>query len=226
MPSSGTDAAARVPIVYSDDDLLVVSKPAGLLSVPTPGASGKTLLDALAAEAVLPVHRLDRDVSGLVVLARHEVARAALEGLFRGRAVTKHYWALVRGRMRPESGSFEEPIRDEGARASIHPSGKPALTRWRVLAHHAATSVVEIELVTGRYNQIRLHFAHHDQALVGERKYARGKDDVVRAKRVALHAWRLAFPHPMRGQRVALEAPLPDDLCALLAAAEVYTPQR
>jgi RluA family pseudouridine synthase len=217
-----------VPVLFEDEDLLVVSKPSGLLSVPTPGASGRTLLDALAAQGVdaLPVHRLDRDVSGLVVLARSEPARAALENLFRGRAVKKIYWALVRGRLRPESGSFEEPIRDEGAQARIHASGKPATTRWRVLAHHAATSVVEIELVTGRYNQIRLHFAHHDQALVGERKYARGKDDALRAKRVALHAWRLAFPHPLRGHRIEVEAPLPADLRALLAAAEAYSPGR
>ena len=224
-----SEAAARVPVLFEDEDLLVVSKPSGLLSVPTPGAQGKTLLDALTAEghaALLPVHRLDRDVSGLVVLAKHEAARAALENLFRGRAVKKLYWALVRGRLRPESGSFEDPIRDEGAQARIDPrGGKPALTRWRVLAHHAASSLVEIELVTGRYNQIRLHFAHHDQALVGERKYARGKDDPLRAKRVALHAWKLAFPHPLRGHRVEVEAPLPDDLRALLAAAEAFAPK-
>jgi len=223
-----SEAAARVPVLFEDEDLLVVSKPSGLLSVPTPGAQGKTLLDVLAAQGhagLLPVHRLDRDVSGLVVLAKHEAARAALENLFRGRAVKKIYWALVRGRLRPERGSFEDPIRDEGAQARIHPSGKPATTRWRVLAHHAASSVVEVELVTGRYNQIRLHFAHHDQALVGERKYARGKDDPLRAKRVALHAWRLAFPHPLRGHRIEVEAPLPDDLRQLLAAAEAYAPQ-
>jgi 23S rRNA pseudouridine1911/1915/1917 synthase len=219
----------RVRVLYQDEDLLVVDKPAGLLSVPTPGATGKTLLDVLAAEGhagLLPVHRLDRDVSGLVLLAKHEAARAALEHLFRGRAVKKIYWALVRGRLRPDAGSFEEPILDEGARARVDPRGKPATTRWRVLARFASTSVVEIELVTGRYNQIRLHFAHHDQALVGERKYARGKDDPLRAKRVALHAWKLAFPHPLRGQRVEVEAPLPADLRALLAAAEVYSPGR
>lgn len=223
------EAAARVPVLYEDEDLLVASKPSGLLSVPTPGAQGKTLLGALAAAGyagLLPVHRLDRDVSGLVVIARHETARAALESLFRGRAVKKTYWALVRGRLKPEQGSFEDPIRDEGARARVDPRGKPATTRWRVLAHHAATSVVEIELVTGRYNQIRLHFAHHDQALVGERKYARGRDDPLRAKRVALHAWKLAFPHPMRGHRVEVEAPLPGELRELLAAAEAYAPRR
>ena len=221
--------ATRVPVLYEDEDLVVVGKPSGLLSVPTPGAEGRTLAEVLAAEGhagLLPVHRLDRDVSGLVVLAKHEAARAALENLFRGRAVKKVYWALVRGRLRPETGSFEEAIRDEGATARVHASGKPALTRWRVLAHHRASSLVEIELVTGRYNQIRLHLAHHDHALVGERKYARGKDDPLRAKRVALHAWRLAFPHPLRGHRVEVEAPLPEDLRALLAAAEAYSPGR
>jgi 23S rRNA pseudouridine1911/1915/1917 synthase len=221
------DGAARVPVLCEDEDLVVVSKPAGLLSVPTPGATGRTLVDTLAAAGragLLPVHRLDRDVSGLVVLAKHEAARAALERLFRGRAVTKLYWALVRGRLKPEHGVFDEPILDAGKAARIDPRGKPATTRWRVLARQRATSVVEIELVTGRYNQIRLHFAHHDQALVGERKYARGKDDPLRAKRVALHAWRLAFPHPLRGHRVELEAPLPEDLVALLAAAEAYSP--
>jgi 23S rRNA pseudouridine1911/1915/1917 synthase len=225
----GAERGEPVRIVHEDADLLVVDKPAGMLSVPTPGARGKTLLDALAAQGragLLPVHRLDRDVSGLVVLARHEAARAALEELFRGRAVTKLYWALVRGRLRPDAGSFEDPIRDEGARASVHPRGKPALTRWRVLARHAASSLVEVELVTGRYNQIRLHFAHHDQALVGERKYARGRDDVLPARRVALHAWKLAFLHPLRGGRVAVEAPVPADLRALLAAAEAYSPGR
>ena len=218
-----------LPILHEDEDLVVVSKPSGLLSVPTPGAEGSTLPGVLAAEGrpgLLPVHRLDRDVSGCVVLAKHEAVRAALENLFRGRAVKKVYWALVRGRLRPESGAFEEPILDAGATARIDARGKPATTRWRVLAHHRATSVVEVELVTGRYNQIRLHFAHHDQALVGERKYARGKDDPLRAKRVALHAWRLAFPHPLRGHRIEVEAPLPEDLRALLAAAEAYSPGR
>jgi 23S rRNA pseudouridine1911/1915/1917 synthase len=223
------ESPARIRILHEDADLLVASKPSGLLSVTTPGAQGRTLLEALAAEGhagLLPVHRLDRDVSGLVVLAKHEAARKALEDLFRGRAVKKIYWALVRGRLRPDLGSFDDPILDQGARARVDPRGKPATTRWRVLARHAATSVVEIELVTGRYNQIRLHFAHHDQALVGERKYARGKDDPLRAKRVALHAWKLAFPHPLRGGRVEVEAPLPADLRDLLAAAEAYSPGR
>ena len=226
MPAEGT---VPVPIVHEDADLLVADKPAGLLSVPTPGAAGRTLVDVLGQQGhagLLPVHRLDREVSGLIVLAKREPVRAALEELFRGRAVTKLYWALVRGRLKPDAGRFDDPILDAGARARVDARGKPATTRWRVLAHHAATSAVEIELVSGRYNQIRLHFAHHDQALVGERKYARGKDDPLRAKRVALHAWKLAFPHPTRGGRIELEATLPEDLRELLAAAEAYSPGR
>jgi 23S rRNA-/tRNA-specific pseudouridylate synthase len=104
--------------VHADADLLVADKPSGVLSVPTPGATGRTLVDLLAAgghTGLLPVHRLDRDVSGLVVLAKHEAARAALEQLFRGRAVAKTYWALGRGRLRPERGQFDDPILDEGA---------------------------------------------------------------------------------------------------------------
>jgi RluA family pseudouridine synthase len=221
-------APGDVRVLYEDADLLVADKPAGLLSVPTPGARGRTLLDALSAQGydLLPVHRLDRDVSGLVVLARNERARAKLEQLFRGRAVTKLYWALVRGRLAPERGAFDDPIRDAGSFATIDPRGKPTLTRWRLLARHAATTEVEIELVTGRYNQIRLHFAHHDHALVGERKYARGRDDPLGARRLALHAWKLALPHPGTGRRLALEAPLPEELRALRAAAEAYSPGR
>ncbi len=221
-------APGRIAVLYQDDDLLVVDKPAGLLSVPTPGARGRTLAGALAEQglAALPVHRLDREVSGLVVFARHEQARVALEQLFRGRAVTKLYWALVRGRLAGERGVFDDPIRDAGAHARIDARGKPALTRWRLLARHAASSAVEVALVTGRYNQIRLHFAHHDHALVGERKYARGRDDPLGAKRVALHALELELPHPVTGKPVSVKAALPEDLRELLERAERYSPGR
>ena len=211
-------AAGQIAVLYQDEDLLVVGKPAGLLSVPTPGARGRTLEGALAEQglAALPVHRLDREVSGLVVLARHEKARAALEQLFRGRAVTKLYWALVRGRIAGERGVFDDSIRDAGAHARIDARGKPALTRWRLLARHAASSAVEVELVTGRYNQIRLHFAHHDHALVGERKYARGKDSPVKFRRVALHARSIRFDHPRTGKALKVRSRMPADLEALL----------
>ena len=212
---------AAPALLYEDDDLLVVDKPAGLLSVPTPGARGRTLLDALAetGREVLAVHRLDREVSGCVLLARHEEARAALDALFRERALEKIYVAVVLGRLPKPAGDWKDPILDEGAYARVSARGKKSVTRWKVTAQHPLAAEVEVELVTGRYNQIRVHFAHHGHALVGDRKYGRGKDDPFRFARVALHAARLAFAHTLRANEVRAEAPWPADLRELSAQA-------
>jgi len=208
-------------LLHLDDELLVVSKPPGLLSVATPGASGRTVVDVLQDQGIeaLAVHRLDRDVSGAMLLARRETVRAALEQAFRERSVRKLYWALAQGRLARDEGAFAEAILDEGSFARVSARGKRSLTRWRVLTRHARSTEVEIDLVTGRYNQIRLHFAHHGHPLVGERKYARGKDDPLGARRVALHAWRIELAHPRDGSALSVEAPLPEDLRALVARA-------
>ncbi|MBL8860136.1 MAG: RNA pseudouridine synthase [Planctomycetes bacterium] len=211
--------ARPIPILFEDAHLLVVSKPAGLLSVVTGGEPGASLPEALAAAGIdaMPVHRLDREVSGCVLFARTEVARAEIEDMFRARALKKTYWALAQGRVQPAEGAFHFPILEDGplARVSVH--GKKSETRFRTLNAWRAATELEVDLVTGRYNQIRLHFAHAGFALVGERKYARGKDSPVHAKsrRVALHAWRLEFDHPLTSEPVAVEAPLPDDLIEL-----------
>ena len=212
---------AAPALLYEDDDLLVVDKPAGLLSVPTPGARGRTLLDALAetGRVVMAVHRLDRQVSGCVLLARHEEARAALDALFRERALEKIYVAVVLGRLPKPAGDFKDPILDEGSYARVSARGKQSVTRWKVTAQHPLAAEVEVELVTGRYNQVRVHFAHHGHALVGDRKYGRGKDDPFRFARVALHAARLCFAHPLRSATVRAEAPWPADLRELALAA-------
>lgn len=204
-------------LLFLDEDLLVVAKPAGLLSVATPGARGRTVPEVLREQGIdaLAVHRLDRDVSGALLLARSEEIRAALDALFRERAVRKLYWALAQGRLARDEGQFTDPILDEGRHARVSARGKPSRTRWRVLERFARASEVEVDLLTGRYNQIRLHFAHHGHPLVGERKYARGKDDPLGGKRVALHAWRIELAHPRDGRLLAVEAPLPDDLEAL-----------
>jgi 23S rRNA pseudouridine1911/1915/1917 synthase len=211
-----------IEILFEDDRLLVALKPAGLLSVRSPGAQGRTIAELLRAQGTEaePVHRLDRDVSGAIVLAKDAETRARLEDLFRRRLVEKTYWALAQGRLASPAGEFRVPILDAGSHARVSSSGKPAVTRWRARRRFVSTTEVEIELETGRYNQIRLHFAHAGHPLVGERKYARGKDDPLRAKRVALHAIRVAFPHPHGGARVEVEAPLPADLVELLAKAE------
>jgi RluA family pseudouridine synthase len=208
-----------LPILHQDERLLVVAKPAGLLSVADPARGGRGIAEVLREQgiAAVPVHRLDLDVSGALLLARDEQARTVLEALFRERALTKTYWAMAQGRYQESQGVYRWPIAEEGAHARVAPHGRPAETRWRVIARHPASTEVEVDLVTGRRNQIRVHFAEGRHPLVGERKYARGRDQRVRfrSRRVALHAWRLAFEHPFGGGRVEVEAPLPDDLLEL-----------
>lgn len=205
-----------IPILFEDEHLLVVSKPAGLLSVVTGGASGASLPEALEAEgrSVIPVHRLDREVSGCVLFARTEEARTALEDLFRVRGLRKIYWALAQGRVKPAEGAFHFPILEDGPMARVSAHGRKSETRYRTLLAWRTTSELEVDLITGRRNQIRLHFAHAGFPLVGERKYARGKDSPIRiqSRRVALHAWKLAFEHPLTKRPIALEDPLPEDL--------------
>jgi 23S rRNA pseudouridine1911/1915/1917 synthase len=165
-----------------------------------------------------PVHRLDRDVSGALIFALDEETRAGLEALFRERALKKIYWALAQGKVRPAAGAWHFPILEEGSQARVSALGQKSLTNYRTLEALPGASVLEIGLVTGRRNQIRLHAAHAGFPLAGERKYARGKDASVRfrSRRVALHAWRLEFAHPRTGAALAIEAPLPEDLLDLL----------
>jgi 23S rRNA pseudouridine1911/1915/1917 synthase len=171
--------------------------------------------------AVIPVHRLDREVSGCVLFARTEAVRVALEEMFRAHELTKTYWALAQGRVQPAQGTFHFPILEEGPLARVSALGKKSQTRYRTLASFASSTELEIDLVTGRKNQIRVHFAHAGFPLVGERKYARGKDSPVpiKSRRVALHAWRLAFPHPITRERIEVEAPLPEDLTVVRQSA-------
>jgi len=215
---------APIEILYRAGDLLVAAKPAGMLSVPAPGSQGTHLVAALRAQGlpVQAVHRLDREVSGAVLFALSDAMRVALEHMFRERELEKEYWALASGHVRPPRGELKFPILEERSFARVSAHGKPSLTRYRSLGLLGPATELEVQLVTGRYNQIRLHFAHAGYPLVGERKYARGKDTAVRirSRRVALHAWRLAFVDPASGKRVEIEAPLPDELLELRERAQ------
>ncbi len=210
-----------VSLLYRDEHLLVADKPAGLLSVADP--SEPALVAVLAEQGIRAhaVHRLDRDVSGAIVLALTPEARERLEELFRGREVRKTYWALASGRVAPPSGKLSFPILDEPGGSRVSARGKPATTLYRTLESFPASTALEIELVTGRKNQVRVHLAHAGFPLVGERKYARGRDSAVRirSRRVALHAWKIAFRHPITGEELAFEAPLPADLVELVGRA-------
>lgn len=208
---------APIRILLEDDRMLVADKPVGLLSVAGRGSGGRSVPEHFAARGrtLLPVHRLDRDVSGALLFAKDEETRVRLVEAFRSEALVKTYWALLNGRPRRAEGAHHFPIAKEGSRARVSSTGQRAETRYRTLAELGAVTEVEIELVTGRYNQIRIHFAHAGTPLVGERKYAVGRQDPLRAGRLALHAWRLAFPHPWTGEPVAVEAPLPPALVRL-----------
>jgi RluA family pseudouridine synthase len=216
-------AREPIEILHRDERLLVVSKPPGLLSVPGPGDRGLSLPEVLAREGIraIPVHRLDREVSGATLLALDEETRQRLDTMFRERALSKIYWALAQGRVRPAQGAMRDPILEQGSFARVSARGKPAVTKYRTRRALRTTTELEIDLVTGRMNQIRVHFAHAGFPLVGERKYARGKDSPVRfrSRRIALHSWRIAFAHPETGKAIEVEAPLPSDLTELLERA-------
>jgi len=209
-------------LLHEDDRIVVCMKPPGLLTVKPPRHTSRrgepTLVDRLRDQGfdLLPVHRLDQETSGVVLLARDQAARDALMEVFRSRAVSKTYIAVAQGRLDPAQGEFDAPIRDLGAKAEVHPSGQPALTHYRTLQTFRLATQVEIDLLTGRHNQIRIHFAHAGHPLVGERKYARGRDALIRHKRAALHASKISFTPPWASEPLTIEAPLPVDLENLL----------
>jgi 23S rRNA pseudouridine1911/1915/1917 synthase len=225
----------RLPILYEDPFLVAIDKPAGLPSVESEGERGKTCVSELRAShpTAQPVHRLDRDVSGVMLFALDSSTRIALERMFRERSLEKTYLAVVAGVPRPASGTIRKPIADLGKHARVGgggrgpgrnrgaprgaPRAEPAITHYKVVETlRPSASLVEIDLETGRYNQIRLHFAAINHPLVGERKYARGKDSPVRFRRVALHAWRIALAHPKTAVPLRVEAPIPFDLGRLI----------
>ena len=223
-------AAERIPltIIYQDEDVIVVDKPAGLTVHPAPGHPSGTLVNALLALApelaglrdrVRPgiVHRLDRDTSGLLVVARNERARDDLIRQMKQREVSKTYLALVQGVPQPPQGTIEAPIgrhpRNRKKMAVIA-GGREAETRYRVRETVDGFALLEVEPVTGRTHQIRVHLAAIGHPVAGDTTYGKRSDIVGRQ---FLHAWRLAFDLPSSGRRVEFESPLPADLRAALA---------
>ena len=225
LPNPGLSVA----LLHVDADVLVIDKPAGLVVHPAAGHADDTLVNALAAmfpdlPAAFPdsmrpglVHRLDRDTSGVMVVARHPAAAASLKAQFKARSVDKVYGTLVRGALSPIEGLIEAPIgRDpqRRKRMALRLDGKAARTGYRVLAQAEGYSWVEARLLTGRTHQIRVHMAGLGHPVIGDMVY--GKRD-RRIGRLALHAWQLAFDQPSSGERVAFVAPLPEDLRRALA---------
>ena len=236
----GRFEAGGLQILYEDETLLVVNKPAGLLTVPLrrgpsiaagaskPSQSAYSLLaDHLAPRrrgTPFVVHRIDRDTSGIVVFAKTAAAQQAIKEQFARRQPERVYWAILHGSPRPARGRWRDHLAwdDDALKQTVtgakDPKGVEAISDYQVLETFGDASLVEVRLHTGKRNQIRIQAARRGHALIGERQYTNGPAQRTGPThpRQALHAYRLAFAHPIDGRRLRFEAPLPDDLAGLL----------
>ncbi|MFN0066852.1 MAG: RluA family pseudouridine synthase [Limisphaerales bacterium] len=238
-PAEARPEAIPLAILHEDDDLLVLDKPPGLVVHPSAGHDDGTLVNALLHHCAgrlsgiggvaRPgiVHRLDKDTSGCLVVAKHDAAHVALAKQFAGRSLDKTYLALVCGVPAAEAGEIRAAI-------ARHPShrkrmavtdggGREAWTSWRLRERIAGAALLEATLHTGRTHQIRVHFRHIGHPIVGDDTYGERQNARLaeatgwRAPRQMLHAWRLEFTHPGTGAEMAFEAPVPADFRAALA---------
>jgi 23S rRNA pseudouridine1911/1915/1917 synthase len=233
--ADATGAAAPAPqfeVVYEDADLLVVDKPAGLVTHPASGHRGPTLAEALRGRAAGGpdperagiVHRLDRDTSGLLVVTKTEEAHAALSKALKAREVTREYIALVTGHVQAESGTVDAPIgRDRSRRTVVSTrSDRPrdAVTHFEVIERLPATTLLRVWLETGRTHQIRAHLAAIGHPVCGDPQYGgRASGRELGLGRQFLHAGKLMFSHPRSGELVVCESKPPVDLRRALDAA-------
>jgi len=216
--------AIDLAVIHEDRDVLVVDKPAGLVVHPGSGNWEGTMLNALLHHAPksgeLPragiVHRLDKDTSGLLVVAKNEQAQLDLVRQLQAHAVKRAYLALVRGHV-ATPGSVEAPIGRhpvQRTRMAVVPGGKPAVTHYRVRESLPDHTLLECDLETGRTHQIRVHMASIGHPIEGDPVYAGRKAGLL--ERQALHAWKLAFRHPRTGEALRFESKMPEDFRALL----------
>jgi 23S rRNA pseudouridine1911/1915/1917 synthase len=232
-PLAASPEEIPIEILYEDDDVVVVNKPAGMIVHAGAGESRGTLVNALlhrlgklssTAGIIRPgiVHRLDRGTSGVLVVARNDAAHRALAAQFGERTVEKIYLTLVHGRMEQTKGKIELPVsRDLQRRTRMttrRREGRDARTDWRVCASFGAFSLLAIQLHTGRTHQIRVHLAAIGHAVVGDSTYGAPREPLVNGKkfpplgRPFLHAARIGFDHPRTGKRITIRAPLAGEL--------------
>ncbi|MEA2782727.1 MAG: rRNA synthase [Rhodospirillaceae bacterium] len=246
-PATPEGQAIDLAIVYEDEDLIVVDKPAGMVVHPAPGNPDRTLVNALIAHCGASlsgiggerrpgiVHRLDKDTSGLIVAAKNDATHQALAADFAARRIERRYLALVWGCPSPREGEItgaigRHPV-DRKRMAVVKRGGKAALTRYRVMeVLGLSASLVECRLATGRTHQIRVHMAATGHSLLGDPVYGRetadrrarlgpsGRAALAGFHRQALHAASLGFVHPRTKAPLSFESPLPDDLARLIKA--------
>jgi 23S rRNA pseudouridine1911/1915/1917 synthase len=216
-------------VVHEDDHLLVVNKPAGMVVHPAPGHPGGTLVNAVlaccpqVADVGRPdraglIHRLDKETSGLIVVAKDEATLVAMQRQFRRRKVAKTYLALVEGQVQPREGIVEVPLgrdRRHRQKMTVERDGKEARTMYCVVEAFDRYTLLEVHPYTGRMHQVRVHLAWLGYPVVGDTVYGRRRQRLLQ-ERHFLHAAQLCFTHPATGEEVTFKAPLPVELFAVL----------
>ena len=206
-------------IIYEDNYIIVIDKPSGLLVIPTPKRETNTLTDLLNRDLddrkvevnAYPCHRLDRETSGLIVYAKGKKMQQAVMEQFKERKVKKFYIAFAQGRVKKEAGIIDRAIYNRNKLRSEN-----AVTKYKVLERRNGFSILEVEPMTGRTNQIRIHMKEIGHPLLGERIYAFRKDFKIKFKRVALHASHIEFTHPAYGRKLEFSSEVPQDMRAVI----------
>lgn len=227
-PLEAKPEAIALDVLYEDDDLIVINKPAGLVVHPAAGNYEHTLVNALlhhcrgklagigGVERPGIVHRLDKGTSGCLVVAKTDIAHQSLVAQFKSRKVRKIYRALCWGKFQRLTGKIETTIgrstRDRKKMSARAPHGRPALTEYRVLKQHEAFALVELTIHTGRTHQIRVHMAHIGHSVVGDATYGRVRTAEISVARPLLHAYKLGFTHPRSDKLMEFTAPIPEDM--------------
>jgi 23S rRNA pseudouridine1911/1915/1917 synthase len=223
-------------ILYRDQELIVINKPAGMATQPTPARYQGTLYSELQnmlrdagrkdlRPSIGMLQRLDRDTSGVLVFSIHKRAHKKMTEAFQGRDIDKVYWALVSGRPQKEQGEFRSQLarrRSTNLVVSVARGGKPAETHYRLLQEMDQVSLVEVKLITGRTHQIRAHFSEAGFPLLGDTTYGGPQTiDALNIPRQMLHSRKLTFCHPVTGREMRFTAPLPHDFAAVLQSLDV-----
>ena len=224
-PRDAAPRAEEIPleILYEDAYLAVVIKPRGMVVHPAAGHPDGTLVNALLFRLdslggiggeLRPgiVHRLDKETSGLMLVAKDDETQTELSRMLRDREIEKHYRALAEGSFREEEGEIDAPIgrsKKDRKKMAVDPDGRPALTRWKVLAQAPGCALLDVRILTGRTHQIRVHLRSIQHPVCGDELY--GFPRGVKVPCLMLHAFSLSFLHPRTGEKMTFQAPLPED---------------
>ena len=213
-----------IKVLYEDEQYIVFDKPPGLLVIPTAKHEKHTLVDLVNRPAspafnsinsprLHPCHRLDRDTSGVILFAKGKINQQRMMEEFKQKRVQKVYLAFVRGKLKNPAGEIKSVISDvEERRFHRHAPARLSITRYKTLAVRKYFSVAEVYPITGRTNQIRIHFSEIGHPILGERKFAFGKDFALKFRRTALHAQSLKWFHPFLKKEIQVESPLAEDM--------------